>query len=799
VIGSSTLAEVLSSKGNIADVAGYALRAGYAIVLDQPQSKLPVCILGDAARRRADAAAREQALVDNAAWQTETDPVAKALLPRHARPDRVRHPCGARHAITGAEQAGNVRALVARLEKRHGVLNIGLEPGAGLGRLIVVDVDTPEEVTSFERWCEDRGLDVPPMTVRSPGKKLNGEWAHRDGGHYWFTVPEDMAGRLPTGPDGGVLKLAGFSVVWANRQVLIPPSTRVEGAYAYTGAPIRDCPEALLTAIEAHAAERATHAVQRLQARSGNGHADIDAWDARTSWGELLGLDDWTDTGKVDQCGCPIWTAPGDHASPKSATAHDAGCARYDTSDGWGPLHIWTDSPPEALAGVRTLTKLDYLARMTGRTRAETAAELGIGSEGLAFDMDVEFGDRALPALPERAPVDDFGDPASVTDDTTDLRDDTGMTVPDDHEFGLTVQRLSDMRHRGERPPDLVEGWLGDSGISRIIGKSNEGKTFVAVDLAACIATGTPWNGRAVQQGPVLYVNFEDHEGLQDRFLAWDEAHDGELGRHENNLVLIDPINDVFISATTPEAKDRRARFSKMVVASGARMVVFDTQSMATVGADENDATDMMEKVVKWLKIAAARVPHCQFVLIHHRGHTGEHGRGSTAVYAALDTEITVSRADRDKPDIVIGVTKQRSMAFASEITVMLTVVTVPGVKRPQAVIVHGDPFADATPIGEPDVRLRDVPTHHGLWVYWGSLIRDTLDGPVEGWTASKAESLIVGKMWRGRLVTVVAKRRAWTDLRDHGWIEPITAGAGKFALTDDGRDELEDKLAETP
>ena len=55
----------------------------------------------------------------------------------------------------------------------------------------------------------------------------------------------------------------------------------------------------------------------------------------------------WTPAPRADSCGCAVWTAPGVHASPKSATAHDTGCTAGRYTETNAPLHIWTDNPAE--------------------------------------------------------------------------------------------------------------------------------------------------------------------------------------------------------------------------------------------------------------------------------------------------------------------------------------------------------------------------------------------------------------------------------------------------------------------
>jgi hypothetical protein len=58
-------------------------------------------------------------------------------------------------------------------------------------------------------------------------------------------------------------------------------------------------------------------------------------------------------------------------------------------------------------------------------------------------------------------------------------------------------------------PPELIAGML-HAGSKLVLGGSSKSyKTWVLLDLAISVATGTEWMGRATEQGRVLFVNFE--------------------------------------------------------------------------------------------------------------------------------------------------------------------------------------------------------------------------------------------------------------------------------------------------
>ena len=181
----------------------------------------------------------------------------------------------------------------------------------------------------------------------------------------------------------------------------------------------------------------------------------------------------------------------------------------------------------------------------------------------------------------------------------------------------------------------LIEGWLFRDSMARLIGKSGTYKSFVALDMACHVAAGTEWFGYATGTGPVVYVVAEGARGVRRRVRAWEAKHLESLG--DKLLILPRPVQMV-----GPEW----LAFVGACKAVGAVMVVLDTQARVTVGVEENSAREMGQVVAMGERL---RVDTGACVmLIHHTGHAGEHGRGSTSVYGALQTELSLERtADR--------------------------------------------------------------------------------------------------------------------------------------------------------
>jgi len=337
-------APAVDGEDSLVHLARAAVRAGFAVVPCLPGTKQPMCTLPERDKKRADDEAK-----------------AAARVAGRARWHSVRHACGVKHAITDEKDSDRI---IRRLVRNYGAINLGVELSAS--RVVVVDVDTDAENDAFARsWHAATGEPLPfGMTVASPGvyDTQADVWKHKNGGHYWFSLPEGFD--LPV-DDGAMKDESGWIAMWAARQVLVPPSVRKEGGYLLVG-DVHPAPKWLLQRILDYIGGRQQRAVEQEARRSTRVEGQephIDAWAAATPWDVLLEPDGWFNTGLPDSCGCEIWTAPGVHASPKSATAHDVGCATYDDSPGHAPLHVWTDNPPDFLAtGGKTFTKIQYVA-----------------------------------------------------------------------------------------------------------------------------------------------------------------------------------------------------------------------------------------------------------------------------------------------------------------------------------------------------------------------------------------------------------------------------------------------------
>lgn len=223
----------------------------------------------------------------------------------------------------------------------------------------------------------------------------------------------------------------------------------------------------------------------------------------------------------------------------------------------------------------------------------------------------------------------------------------------------------ADVEHR-EPPPFLVDGYLTCGGLAVLYGPPGSGKSFVALDLAYCIAAGVPWLGNRVQAGPVAFIAAEGSAGLGPRIRAW------KLARMISGP---QPVSFLPEAVSLIDAGETRRLLRELKGFDGLRLVVIDTLARTMIG-DENSALDMGRY------IAAAdlirRETSAAVLVLHHTSKLGHQERGSTSLRGAADTMLAV-RMDNDQRTFSLVVDKQKDAVLAAPLALALTPVDLPG------------------------------------------------------------------------------------------------------------------------
>jgi hypothetical protein len=189
----------------------------------------------------------------------------------------------------------------------------------------------------------------------------------------------------------------------------------------------------------------------------------------------------------------------------------------------------------------------------------------------------------------------------------------------------------------------LVHNYIEEDALTVMYGPPGKGKSFVALDLSCCIASGTAFHGHSVKPGIAIYIAGEGHNGIARRLHAW-ALH---------NQTAIPPLLYVSEAPTDLSSATNAARVAEAVrqIADATNeppvLIVIDTMARNFSG-DENSATD----VGQFIRNVDALRRHWKatVLVVHHSGKDGLRGaRGSSALKGAADAEYEVSRSDEDK------------------------------------------------------------------------------------------------------------------------------------------------------
>lgn len=141
----------------------------------------------------------------------------------------------------------------------------------------------------------------------------------------------------------------------------------------------------------------------------------------------------------------------------------------------------------------------------------------------------------------------------------------------------------------------LIKGIFETETLNMIFGDPAAGKSFLAVDIACCIASGIEWHGKRVQAGRVIYIAGEGNRGYASRCRAWSISNGVDLV----NAPLV--FSSKAVSFSDLDSVDS---FDAEVVGmlnqsdEPISLIIFDTLAR-TMDGDENSTQDMARFIAK--------------------------------------------------------------------------------------------------------------------------------------------------------------------------------------------------------
>jgi hypothetical protein len=209
---------------------------------------------------------------------------------------------------------------------------------------------------------------------------------------------------------------------------------------------------------------------------------------------------------------------------------------------------------------------------------------------------------------------------------------------------GDVFQLLDATALRNLPPPQwLVDGIIPDKGLTFLYGQRGKGKSFVTLDAALHIASGSKWLGRDTKAGGVIYCAGEGLAGYGVRVEGWARQHPS-----------LD-VGNFRLMPLVPNFRDEKevAKLARTIKQNlgDAKLIIIDTVARAIPGAEENSSKDMG----LFVSACDAIRQTCGVAVIgvHHSGKDDERGmRGSSALEGAGDAVIHLKRLEGNLVEI---------------------------------------------------------------------------------------------------------------------------------------------------
>lgn len=215
-------------------------------------------------------------------------------------------------------------------------------------------------------------------------------------------------------------------------------------------------------------------------------------------------------------------------------------------------------------------------------------------------------------------------------------------------------------------PTWLIEPVMPVGALVGMYGAPETFKSFISIDVALSVATGTPWQGMETQKGFVVYIGAEGGAGLGKRALAWLVTH--QIEPSEADIAWL--IESVPLSADSDEIVTLLGRIEDEINREPVLLIV-DTMARCFDG-NENETEDM-GKFIAGIDILRKRFG-CTVLVIHHTRLDGGRERGATAFRGGVDTMVKVTR---DGETVILECDKQKDAEHFKDIE--LEKVVVPG------------------------------------------------------------------------------------------------------------------------
>ena len=200
-----------------------------------------------------------------------------------------------------------------------------------------------------------------------------------------------------------------------------------------------------------------------------------------------------------------------------------------------------------------------------------------------------------------------------------------------------TLRILTRDEVKKRKPPSyLISRIIPEGGFVSLVAQPSNKKTFVALNMACCVSSGTPFHGKPVRQGNVVYIMAEGQSGIEKRLCAW-ESHNGVDINPNTFGFILEPLH---LNQTDAVGRLVAALDAYVARVGQVDFIVVDTLNRSLDG-DENAARDMSD-FVKGITAIISRF-NAAVLVLHHPAKTGTGGaRGHSSLNGAVDLGLEI-------------------------------------------------------------------------------------------------------------------------------------------------------------
>lgn len=250
------------------------------------------------------------------------------------------------------------------------------------------------------------------------------------------------------------------------------------------------------------------------------------------------------------------------------------------------------------------------------------------------------------PGMPEKADVTDWKEQAGGTrEKLAALIEKAPLWKPERPQSRFGAIPWGGRRQQRKRIEFLVDAWIPETGVTFIAGPSGSGKSFFALHLALSIARELDFFNRPTKRRGVVYQAGEGGLGLLDRMDAY--AKHFEVPENEDVPFELLPVKIDIYSKESRDTENLIAEIKALELTMSCKVgvVVIDTYSKATVGADEINGKDTAAILANVERIR----DECgvNVIVVHHMNADGKKLRGHTSLRDNVDTVIVIHH-DKD-------------------------------------------------------------------------------------------------------------------------------------------------------